>query len=177
MATMSEVCWHLLKEEGNFHVKEGRYSDAIESYTKAILIEHTQPVLYSNRAIAELKLKKFAEARYDIEWAMVLVSLNTNHHVQESLLAKYLRLITEAFLGLGHLKKTLEMCVVALATNPRDMVLSERLAHIQARLASGEKETFNDDEDNFESGMRRIYYQLLPKLIEGINRGEYAHSK
>ncbi|KAI9158201.1 STIP1 likey and U-box containing 1 [Paramyrothecium foliicola] len=45
-----------LKEEGNKHFREGDYAGADSLYSKAIIAEPKNPALYTNRAMARLKL-------------------------------------------------------------------------------------------------------------------------
>lgn len=45
-----------LKEEGNQHFRSGDYSGADSLYSKAIIAEPKNPALYTNRAMARLKL-------------------------------------------------------------------------------------------------------------------------
>lgn len=52
----------VLKEEGNRHFQKGDYIAAEALYTKAILSDPTNPLLYTNRAMARLKL---GSSRYD----------------------------------------------------------------------------------------------------------------
>lgn len=41
-----------MKAQGNAHMSGKKYDEAIESYTKAIALDGTNPVYYSNRAAA-----------------------------------------------------------------------------------------------------------------------------
>jgi tetratricopeptide (TPR) repeat protein len=122
---MESEKWLLLKEEGNVHVKEGRFSDAIEFYTKALQFEPTRPVLYSNRAIAELKLKMYADACQDVESAIKYAKIN-NNLVENSNMIKYQRLLSEAFMGMDRLSEALEACEKGLELDPNDVVLLAR---------------------------------------------------
>ncbi|XP_013775188.1 E3 ubiquitin-protein ligase TTC3-like [Limulus polyphemus] len=61
-----------LKTMGNCEYKDQQFSQAIASYTKAIKISRYNSVLYSNRALAYLKLHKWVEAELDSRRAIIL---------------------------------------------------------------------------------------------------------
>ena len=65
MATAKE--W---KDKGNALVKEKKYKDALDCYTKAIEIDPNDPILYSNRSAMHLNLSEFNEALTDAEKAI-----------------------------------------------------------------------------------------------------------
>ena len=49
-----------LKKEGNDHYVKGRYTLAIESYTKAIKLTPSNPKLFANRALVRLRCNEFS---------------------------------------------------------------------------------------------------------------------
>ena len=51
-----------LKERGNTHFKRGEYEEAIKLYSQAIQQNSGNPVLYTNRANARLKLEQWQNA-------------------------------------------------------------------------------------------------------------------
>lgn len=59
-----------LKDEGNSYLKEHRYDDAINSYTKAIELDSTNAVFYSNRAQVHIKLENYGSAIADCNEAL-----------------------------------------------------------------------------------------------------------
>lgn len=69
-----------LKEKGNQAVREERYSEAVLHYSFAIKLSPNDPILYSNRSLAFLKLKQLYYANEDAikaiklkpDWAKVL---------------------------------------------------------------------------------------------------------
>ena len=61
-----------LKEKGNAAFKKGRYDEAVRQYTNAIKKEPKTSVLYSNRAMAQLKLGDFKAAEEDCTLALAL---------------------------------------------------------------------------------------------------------
>lgn len=50
------------KEKGNIFFKEGNYESAIESYDKCIELESSNPIGYSNKAMALIKIGSYEKA-------------------------------------------------------------------------------------------------------------------
>lgn len=65
---------NLLKEKGNAALTAGRNEEAIEAYSKAIDLDKSNHVLYSNRSAAYLKAGKFQESLDDAEKTIQLNS-------------------------------------------------------------------------------------------------------
>ncbi|KAJ3605625.1 hypothetical protein NHX12_027670 [Muraenolepis orangiensis] len=59
-----------LKNDGNNHMKEDNYSQAMECYTQAIDLDLRNAVYYCNRAAAHSKLGNYTEATGDCERAI-----------------------------------------------------------------------------------------------------------
>lgn len=134
MSTNNTEEWISLKEIGNSHVNEGRFTEAIIVYTKAIQSNPNQPVLYSNRAIVELKLKMFKEARLDAETAIDLYQATAEETTIERTrnLLKYNRLLSEALLEMNLLEEASTVCKRGLELDSRDAVLMIRARNICA---------------------------------------------
>ncbi|GAU96016.1 hypothetical protein RvY_07522-2 [Ramazzottius varieornatus] len=62
----------LEKIKGNEFFEKGKYLEASMAYTRALGFDYKNPVYFSNRAMACLKLKKFAEAEKDSSSALAL---------------------------------------------------------------------------------------------------------
>ena len=60
------------KDEGNALVKEKKYKEALDCYSKAIEVDPNDPILYSNRSAMHLNLSEFDEAINDAEKAISL---------------------------------------------------------------------------------------------------------
>jgi tetratricopeptide (TPR) repeat protein len=56
-----------LKDEGNQAFSKEKYHEAIDCYSKALLIDPKNAILYSNRAAAYIKLKDYKKALADSE--------------------------------------------------------------------------------------------------------------
>jgi STIP1 homology and U-box containing protein 1 len=65
-----------LKEKGNLHFKNGEYESAVTLYSQAIQKNPENPVLWTNRANARLKLKMWHEAMDD---CLRSIELNKDH--------------------------------------------------------------------------------------------------
>ena len=62
------------KDKGNGLVKEKKYKEALDCYTKAIEIDPKDPILYSNRSAMHLNLSEFDQALADAEKAISIKS-------------------------------------------------------------------------------------------------------
>jgi stress-induced-phosphoprotein 1 len=64
-----------LKKKGNEEFKNQNFETAIEYYSQAMKIEPQNHILFSNRAQAFLKLKRFEDALVDIQKT---IEINSN---------------------------------------------------------------------------------------------------
>ncbi|XP_055340331.1 uncharacterized protein LOC129589555 isoform X2 [Paramacrobiotus metropolitanus] len=119
-----KTSWEQLKQLANEHFKEGRYTEAMISYTEALKEKPDEPTLYSNRALCEINLERYEDARNDAEDALNLDG-NT---------AKYYRILSEALMKLGNLEEALSACERGLEIDPRDGAILVRQRDIQAML-------------------------------------------
>ncbi|CCH62889.1 hypothetical protein TBLA_0I02310 [Henningerozyma blattae CBS 6284] len=63
-----------LKAKGNISFKNGSYSEAISWYNRCISIDPSNPIGYSNKAMALLKADRFDEAITTCEKGLQLIS-------------------------------------------------------------------------------------------------------
>ena len=124
----STKSWIQLRDEGTQHLKNHDWLKASDCYTRALSMKPDEAVLYSNRAICEIQLKKFELAREDAETAVRLDPQN----------AKFYRFLSEAFLGLKSYEKALEACEKGLSLQPREITLLVRQEQCKSKL-SGSK--------------------------------------
>ena len=61
-----------LKEKGNIALKEERYKDADSLYSEGLDLVRDFKVLWTNRAICRMKMKRYEEAISDCDWALRL---------------------------------------------------------------------------------------------------------
>ena len=116
-SSQKESKWEQLKEEGNVHYKNSRWTEAMDCYSKAIRINPKVAILYSNRALCELQLGKLQLARKDAENSKNLDPTRIKTH----------RILSEALFKLSLFKEATDICQDGLKINPRDEVLLLKL--------------------------------------------------
>ncbi|XP_033744838.1 RNA polymerase II-associated protein 3-like [Pecten maximus] len=72
----------LEKDRGNEFFKKEEYTNAIEAYSRGMLLDACNPLLPANRAMALLKQDKFAAAETDCLTALALDPLYTKAHLR-----------------------------------------------------------------------------------------------
>jgi TPR repeat protein len=156
--------WLKYKNDGNDFFKKGKFTEAVIAYSKAIAIDSTQSVLYSNRALCELKLEKYDLAREDAEDAIALESNN----------AKFYRILTESLWNLGLYKETENVCEEGLKIDPYDETLLLRKRNALARIMTliNDKNPIKSEEITEESikklyaNRKKIYDSITPNETE-----------
>ncbi|CAI5721038.1 unnamed protein product [Peronospora effusa] len=118
--------WVDLKLIGNDYFNEKNYTEAIEAYSQGLDVAPNQAVLYGNRAMCYLRLKKFKFAREDAENA-----LDADHYEN----VKYYRLLSEAVLGMKDYDEAREICEAGLELDPTDGTLLRRKRTAEAMIA------------------------------------------
>ena len=73
------MSWEALKEKGNALFKEKRYEDAIKFYEKALDMNPTAEVLFSNKGTCKKCLKEYKDAINDYKKALELNPKNTKN--------------------------------------------------------------------------------------------------
>ena len=109
----TQKTWLQLKDDGSEHFKKRRWLEAMNCYTLAIRLKSDEAVLYSNRAICEIQLKKMQLAREDAQTAISFDSRNI----------KYFRVLSEALMGLKLFDEALIACERGLKLDPREPTL------------------------------------------------------
>ncbi|KAM9908537.1 hypothetical protein OXX79_000314 [Metschnikowia pulcherrima] len=59
-----------LKDQGNAFLKEHKYQEAVDAYTKAIELDSSNPIFYSNRAQVHIKMESYGSAINDCNLAL-----------------------------------------------------------------------------------------------------------
>ena len=127
-----DLDWEQLKEEGNIHYKNSRWTEAFNCYTKAIKISPKGAVLYSNRALCELQLGKLQLARNDAEVSRGLDPKRIKTH----------RILSEALYKLSLFEEAKQVCRDGLKIDPKDEVLLHRLTLTKTSIL--DKEIFKN---------------------------------
>ncbi|KAF9294353.1 RNA polymerase II-associated protein 3 [Linnemannia elongata] len=109
------------KEKGNELFKKGLYVKAIEHYSASIALDPSNSVLPINRAMALLKLERFAEAERDCTLGLKLDSKNVKALWRRGIARRSLGRVDEA-------KKDFE---TALTIDPINKAVKEELAKLK----------------------------------------------
>ncbi|XP_069760260.1 RNA polymerase II-associated protein 3 isoform X3 [Narcine bancroftii] len=96
------------KDLGNDYFKQGEYLEAVECYTRGMTADGTNALLPANRAMAFLKLEKFAEAEADCSQAISLDNTYSKAYARRG----------TARLGLGKMKEAKEDFEMVLRVEP-----------------------------------------------------------
>ena len=84
------------KDKGNALVKEKKYKEALDCYSKAIEIDPNDPILYSNRSAMHLNLSEFDQSLADAEKAISLKSDYAKAYLRKGKALEGLNKIEEA---------------------------------------------------------------------------------
>ncbi len=132
--------WEILQKEGYKLYKGEQWSKAADCYSKAIDLNPTNASLYGWRALCQLMLLKFADAREDAETAIRFDPMEVVYYRALSWALKYLKLYREAA----------EACRAGLEINPCDEDLLSTLLEVQALNA-------DDEHSNKQNHVNRGY--------------------
>ena len=121
------------KDKGNAFVKEKKYQDALDCYTKAIDIDPNDPVLYSNRSAMESNLGKFDKALEDAEKAISL---------KQDYVKAYLRKGT-ALNGLNKIDEAKASFEAGLKIDPNNNQLKDELNKIEEQFKNPFLKNYN----------------------------------
>ncbi|KAL3315260.1 RNA polymerase II-associated protein 3 [Cichlidogyrus casuarinus] len=114
------------KEEGNIYFRKSDFVSAIEKYTKAIQYTPSSAVLYSNRAMAQLKLDQYAAAEVDCTSAISLDSKMAKAYFRRALARKNLNRRNEA----------IEDLVSSLKIDPKNLDSMKQLELLRTAVST-----------------------------------------
>lgn len=112
-----------VKEQGNTAFKAKKYTEAIESYTKAIDMNPGEPSYLTNRAAAYMALKRFRPALSDCQQAATLQSDDPS--------PKTLIRLTRCQLALGESKSALKSICIVLSSEPSNTTALQLQGKVQ----------------------------------------------
>ncbi|KAK3834026.1 MAG: hypothetical protein J3R72DRAFT_526983 [Linnemannia gamsii] len=109
------------KEKGNEFFKKGQYAKAIEHYSASMELDPSNPVLPINRAMALLKLERFAEAELDCSLGLKLDNKNVKALWRRGIARRSLGRVDES-------RKDFE---TALTIDPFNKAVKEEMAKLK----------------------------------------------
>lgn len=129
-----------LKNEGNAYIKKQDYPKAAELYTKAIELDDSQSIYFSNRALAQLKLDNFQSSLNDCDAALRLDSKNIKAYHRRGL----------SYIGLLEFKRARNDLQVVLKGKPNEATARRALEVCEKfiREERFKKAIGGDDESN-----------------------------
>ena len=151
---MSDKSWEVLKEKGNALFKEKRYEDAIIYYEKAIKINNSIEVLYSNKGTCEKKLEKYKEAIRDYKKALEINPKNT----------KNLNRLASVYIIVGNLGEAKMTQQKALNFEPNNSEYKEQMGTIEKIIEDEQKMREKINEQKFDEAE-----EICKKLIEKVS--------
>ena len=151
---MSDKSWEVLKEKGNALFKEKRYEDAINYYERAIKINNSIEVLYSNKGTCEKCLQKYKEAIRDYKKALEINPKNT----------KNLNRLASVYIIVGNLGEAKMTQQKALNFEPNNSAYKEQMGTIEKIIEDEEKMREKINEQKFDEAE-----EICKKLIEKVS--------
>ena len=146
--------WEALKEKGNNLFKQQKYEEAINYYERAIKLNNTIEVLYSNKGTCEKCLKKYKEAIRDYKKALEINPKNT----------KNLNRLASVYIIVGNLGEAKMTQERALNFEPSNSVYKEQMTTIEKIIEEEEKMREKIKEQKFDEAE-----EICKKLIEKVS--------
>ena len=107
------------KNEGNKYLKQGKYSLAIQHYSSAINYRRDYKALYTNRALAYMKLARYDKCINDCSIVIDMIQYIDKHEIKSDIIFKaYLRR-SNAYQLLGNLKNAKKDIINAINLRPK----------------------------------------------------------
>ncbi|KAL1872764.1 hypothetical protein VTK73DRAFT_1370 [Phialemonium thermophilum] len=144
----------LLKEEGNRYFQQGDYVSAEALYSKALIADPKNPALYTNRAMARLKMNLWESVVSDCNACLELSPDNIKAHYY---LSQALAAQGDPEAALGHAKRAHEL---SIAANDKS------LPAITAQVLRCKKERW----DQMERRRRREGAELEAEVVALLKR-------
>ncbi|KAL0472054.1 hypothetical protein QR685DRAFT_223742 [Neurospora intermedia] len=154
-----------LKEEGNRHFQKGDYVAAEALYTKAILADPINPLLYTNRAMARLKMSRWDSVIEDCEECLRLSSSSsTSTSGGSSKNFKALYYLSQAHLPLKNYDQAVAYALEAhkICTETHD----KSLAAVTSQVLKCKKERW----EHREKLRKREEQELEGEVVEMLRR-------
>ena len=148
------MSWEALKEKGNALFKEKRYADAIKFYEKALDINSSIEVLYSNKGTCKKCLKEYKDAINDYKKALELNPKNT----------KNMNRLASVYIIVGQIGEAKLLQEKALNLEPNNSTYREQMATIEKILEDETKLNDKINEKKFEDAE-----EVCKRMIEKVS--------
>ena len=148
------MSWEALKEKGNALFKEKRYEDAIKFYEKALDINPTAEVLFSNKGTCKKCLKEYKDAINDYKKALELNPKNT----------KNMNRLASVYIITGQIGDAKLLQEKALNLEPNNSTYKEQMATIEKILEDETKLNDKINEKKFEDAE-----EVCKRMIEKVS--------
>ena len=145
--------WETLKEKGNALFKQQKYEEAINYYEKAIKINNSIEVLFSNKGTCEKCLKKYKEAIRDYKKALEINPKNT----------KNLNRLASVYILVGNLGEAKLTQQKALNFEPNNSAYKEQMGTIEKIIEDEQKMKEKINENKFDEAE-----EICKKLLEKV---------
>ncbi|KAK0671617.1 putative CHIP protein [Cercophora samala] len=152
-----------LREEGNRHFQKGEYVRAEALYSQALILDPSNPTLYTNRAMSRLRLSLWDSVIADCESCLRLSPDNLKAHYYLSQAHLALHAYTDA---LAHALKAHKLCVQAQ---------DKSLTNVTAQVLRCKKEKWDYEEKRRKretSDLEEEVLTLLKKEKDAALDGE-----
>ncbi|PAA57002.1 hypothetical protein BOX15_Mlig011296g1, partial [Macrostomum lignano] len=126
--------WEKLKAEGNDFYKNRKWTEAMNCYSRAIKSTSNVAVLFSNRALCEINLRKFDLAREDAEDAIEL----------DPSPVKFYRILSETLFKLRLYQQAADVCKAGLKISSTDETLLMRVRLCDELVLDSEQQSNAD---------------------------------
>eukprot|EP00929_Paragymnodinium_shiwhaense_P000877 TRINITY_DN101082_c0_g1_i1.p1 TRINITY_DN101082_c0_g1~~TRINITY_DN101082_c0_g1_i1.p1 ORF type:complete len:423 (-),score=111.80 TRINITY_DN101082_c0_g1_i1:87-1355(-) len=157
-----------LKEEGNAKFKAGKYREAIDAYSKAIALDSSQHLAYSNRSAAYLKVSEAEKALADAEECVKLSPSWPKGYNRQAAALQALKRFQEA----------LAACDAGLAMGGEDATLRKMKTEVTdglfcTKLLGKWHGTVSDEMGGYEQELefsedKKITVSVLGNVVDGI---------
>ena len=148
------MSWEALKEKGNALFKEKRYEDAIKFYEKALDMNPTAEVLFSNKGTCKKCLKEYKDAINDYKKALELNPKNT----------KNMNRLASVYIITGQIGDAKLLQEKALNLEPNNSTYKEQMATIEKILEDETKLNDKINEKKFEDAE-----EVCKRMIEKVS--------
>ncbi len=145
--------WEALKEKGNALFKQNKYEEEINYYERAIKLNNSIEVLYSNKGTCEKCLKKYKEAIRDYKKALEINPKNT----------KNLNRLASVYIIVGNLGEAKMTQQKALNFEPNNSVYKEQMGTIEKIIEDEQKMKEKINENKFDEAE-----EICKKLLEKV---------